>query len=137
MAKACSAFRPALFQVLIVHCQLRAVAASVLPPASLRMLVTSALSKMLNWGLSPNTAPLARSMRTPSAWKVQMSTSWAALPIRARARSRISAAALLVKVMAAIRVAGMPAWMSRPILCVITRVFPEPAPASTRQGPCM
>jgi hypothetical protein len=29
-----------------------------------------------------------------------------------------------------------PAWIRRPILCVITRVLPEPAPASTRQGPC-
>jgi len=38
-------------------------------------------------------------------------------------------------VIAAICGAGMPVWISRAILCVITRVLPEPAPASTRQGP--
>jgi hypothetical protein len=30
-----------------------------------------------------------------------------------------------------------PGWISRAILCVMTRVLPDPAPASTRQGPCM
>ena len=86
----------------------------------------------------PARAPSSRSMRTPSAWKVQITTSFAARGRSAPlARSRISAAALLVKVMAAMRLASRPAWISRAILCVITRVLPEPAPASTRQGPCM
>jgi hypothetical protein len=35
------------------------------------------------------------------------------------------------------RLGSSPAWIRRPILCVMTRVLPEPAPASTRQGPCM
>ena len=52
-------------------------------------------------------------MRTPSAWKVQINTSFASRPIRLLARSRISAAALLVKVMAAMRLASRPAWISR------------------------
>ena len=99
--------------------------------------MTSSLSRIENWGLRPSAAPSWRSIRTPSAWKVQTSTSLASRPIRLLARSRISAAALLVKVMAAMRFASSPAWISRAILCVITRVLPDPAPASTRQGPCM
>jgi hypothetical protein len=51
--------------------------------------------------------------RTPSAWKVQISTSLASRPTSCLARSRISAAALLVKVMAAMRLASRPAWISR------------------------
>jgi len=42
---------------------------------------------------------------------------------------------LLVKVMAAMRLGSSPTSIKRPILCVITRVLPEPAPAKTRQGP--
>ncbi|MNG10157.1 hypothetical protein D3C84_936120 [compost metagenome] len=125
------------FHLLMVHCQMRAVAASVVPPASFRILVTSSLSRMLNWGLRPSTAPSSRIMRTPRAWKVHTTTFLASRPISPLARSRISAAALLVKVMAAMRCGSSPAWISRAILCVITRVLPEPAPASTRQGPCM
>ena len=74
-------------------------------------------------------------MRTPSEWKVLTTRSFAArAPTSAFARSRISAAALLVKVMAAICFGSNPACSSRAILCVITRVLPEPAPASTRHG---
>ena len=124
------------FHRLIAHCHWRAVAASVVPPASFRMPVTSSLSRIENWGFSPSTAPSWRSMRTPSAWKVQIRTSFAGRPIRPLARSRISAAALLVKVIAAIRFASSPAWIRRPTLCVMTRVLPDPAPASTRHGPC-
>ena len=72
------------------------------------MLVTSALSMMLKWGFRPITPPSWRSMRTPKAWKVQINTSLAALPIRLLARSRISAAALLVKVIAAMRFGRKP-----------------------------
>ncbi|MND02584.1 hypothetical protein D3C83_220140 [compost metagenome] len=68
---------------------------------------------------------------------MQISTFFASRPIKALARSRISAAALFVKVMAAMRLDSSPAWISRAILCVMTRVLPDPAPASTRQGPCM
>src|SRR5690606_17036481 len=51
-------------------------------------------------------------------------------------RSRISPAALLVKVTAKIRSAGTPsASISRAIRAVSTRVLPEPAPASTSIGP--
>ncbi len=124
------------FHRLMVHCHWRAVAASVVPPAaSFRMLVTSSWSRMLNWGLRPSTLPSSRTMRTPSAWKVHTTTSLAALPISPLARSRISAAALLVKVMAAMRLGSIPCSIRCAILCVITRVLPEPAPASTRQGP--
>ena len=119
----------------MVHCHWRAVAASVVAPQSFSRLSTSSLSRMLNCGFSPSAAPSSRSSRTPSAWKVQISTSPAALPTRPRARSRISAAALLVKVMAAMRLPSTPVWIRRAILCVMTRVLPEPAPASTRQGP--
>ena len=134
-ASAWAAFRPALFKALMAHCQPRAVAASVVPPQSLSRLVMSSVSRMLNCFFSPSTAPSSRSRRTPSAWKVQISTFFASRPTSWPARSRISAAALLVKVMAAMRATARPAWMGRPILCVITRVLPEPARASTRQGP--
>ncbi|MNS40648.1 hypothetical protein D3C72_729730 [compost metagenome] len=92
---------------------------------------------MLKAFFRPSTWPSSRIMRTPSAWKVHTTTLRASRPIRSLARSRISAAALFVKVMAAMRSGFRPDWISRPILCVITRVLPEPAPASTRQGPCM
>ncbi len=84
----------------------------------------------------PTASPSARSMRTPSEWKVLTASSLAARgPISALARSRISAAALLVKVIAAMCFGAMPDCSSRAILCTMTRVLPEPAPASTRQGP--
>ena len=134
-AAACAALSPMFFHRLMVHCHWRAVAASVVPPQSLRMLVTSSASMMLNCGLRPRTAPSSRMMRTPSAWKVQINTSLAARPMSCLARSRISAAALLVKVMAAMRLGSSPASIKRPILWVMTRVLPEPAPASTKQGP--
>jgi hypothetical protein len=51
-------------------------------------------------------------------------------------RPRISAAALRVKVIAAISRGARSALSSRAILCVMTRVLPEPAPASTWHGPC-
>jgi hypothetical protein len=57
------------FHRLMVHCHWRAVAASVVPPASFRMLVTSSLSRMLNCGFRPSTEPSSRIMRTPKAWK--------------------------------------------------------------------
>ena len=86
----------------MAHCQRLARAMSVVAPASLSWLSTSLLSKMLNWGLRPKRSPSLRNMRTPSEWKVLMASPLAArAPTNALARSRISAAALLVKVMAA------------------------------------
>ena len=87
----------------MAHCQRRARALSVVPPASLRTPSTSSLSRMLKFGFRPSRSPSLRSMRTPSEWKVLIASGAAArLPTSAAARSRISAAALLVKVIAAI-----------------------------------
>ena len=66
-ASACAAFSPMFFQRLMVHCQARAVAASVLPPASFRMLATSSVSRIENVGFRPSASPSWRSMRTPKA----------------------------------------------------------------------
>ncbi len=62
-----AAFRPAFLLRLIAHCHWRAVAASVAPLQSLRMLVTSSVSRMLNVGFKPSASPSSRNMRTPSA----------------------------------------------------------------------
>src|SRR5437773_2320902 len=50
-------------------------------------------------------------------------------------RSCISRAALLVKVTARIFAAGIPRSIRREMREVITRVFPEPAPARIKTGP--
>ena len=86
---------------------------------------------------------------TPSEWKVQI-VNWltgtlrpslpgvvSVLPSSSFAvRSRISSAALFVKVSAAMCFGSKPLPSIRcAIFCVITRVLPLPAPASTRQGP--
>ncbi len=55
------------FHRLMAHCHWRAVAASVVPPASFRMLVTSSLSRIENCGFRPSASPSWRSMRTPKA----------------------------------------------------------------------
>ena len=52
---------------LMAHCHCRAVAASVLPPQSFRMLVMSSVSRIEKLALSPSSWPSWRSMRTPSA----------------------------------------------------------------------
>ena len=57
------------------------------------------------------------------------------LPAIDRARSAISRAALLVKVTARRCFASMPDSRRRAMRTVTTRVFPVPAPASTRSGP--
>ncbi len=120
----------------MVHCQRRASALSLQAPASRITPSTSSLSRMENRSFRPSRVPSLRSMRTPRLWKVLTARSLAArAPTRARARSRISCAALLVKVMAAMRPGSTPACNSRAILCTMTRVLPDPAPASTRQGP--
>jgi hypothetical protein len=73
---------------------------------------------------------------SPSAWNVLMvSASASALPTRSPMRSRISSAALLVNDRAQIAFAGKPRSRSRATRYVITRVLPEPAPASTSSAP--
>jgi hypothetical protein len=74
---------------------------------------------------------------SPNAWKVQTVSPSAALPFASfAARSRISRAALLVNVIAAILLPGTCLRAIRyAIFSVITRVLPEPAPASTSRGP--
>ena len=59
-------------------------------------------------------------------------------PTRPARRSRISAAALFVNVMARISQGATP-WFSMRLAMryVSTRVLPEPAPASTSSGPSM
>ena len=127
---------PWFFHRLMAHCQRRASALSLQPPASRSTPSTSSLSRIENCGFRPTFSPSLRSMRTPSEWKVLMARSLArAAPTSALARSRISAAALLVKVIAAMCFGSMPLCSSRAILCTMTRVLPEPAPASTRLGP--
>jgi hypothetical protein len=85
-------------------------------------------------------------MRTQSEWIVEISgtSSWA-LPAGPRpdpfgfryalARAIISRAALLVNVTARIRDGRDPRHTRCAIRAMTTRVFPVPAPASTRSGP--
>ena len=69
-------------------------------------------------------------------WKVPtVSRSARFFPTSSATRSRISAAALLVKVIANTSSGGTPFASRCAIRTVITRVFPVPAPASTRTGP--
>ncbi len=105
-------------------------------------LAWSSSSNMANERVSPS--PLTRSasisrrrMRTHSEWKVEMSgLASVACPSRVSTRSAISAAALLVKVTARIASGGTPfSWISQAMRLVITRVFPDPAPARISSGP--
>ena len=76
-------------------------------------------------------------MRTQSAWKVEISgvALRRRLPSRTIARSFISRAALFVNVTARMRSGRIRCRISSAMRNVMTRVFPEPAPASTRSGP--
>ena len=77
-----------------------------------------------------------RRMRAQNEWNVPSVTLSAAEPgTIAATRSRISAAALFVKVMPAICSGGMPFSIMYAMRDVMTRVFPVPAPARTRSGP--
>ena len=75
-------------------------------------------------------------MRTHMAWNVQIHMPRVPPGSTLPRRSRISAAALLVNVMASTCHGRTPSsaimWAMRN---VSTRVLPEPAPASTRSGP--
>ena len=86
--------------------------------------------------VSPTSSACRRSIRAQSAWKVPSHSPSAGRPRMAPTRSRISRAALLVKVTAS-------TWLgkARPVSrmwakrVVSTRVLPVPAPASTSSGP--
>ena len=75
-------------------------------------------------------------MRTPIEWKVPSQSPSTAPPINRSTRSRISRAALLVKVTAKIWL-GQARRLNRmwPSRVISTRVLPVPAPASTSTGP--
>src|ERR687886_2084601 len=77
-----------------------------------------------------------RRMRTQAEWKVDTHIFWATGPTSADTRRFISSAALLVKVMARIWKGETPcSRMSQAMRWVSTRVLPEPAPATTSNGP--
>ena len=75
-------------------------------------------------------------MRPHAEWKVRIQIARAIGPSIVIRRSRISPAALFVKVIARISFGLTPIaeirWATR---CVSTRVLPEPAPAITSSGP--
>ena len=75
-------------------------------------------------------------MRTHMEWNVLTQTYSAPSPTILSTRSRISFAALFVNVIASM-LYGFTDFSSikYAILCVITLVLPEPAPASIRRGP--
>ena len=127
----------AFFHDEICHCICLAMPLSLSPATSETICTVSEASRMENCGLSPQCLASWRMMRTPSAWKVHtVSPPGTRPPMMWATRSCISLAALLVKVIAAMLLALMPHSLIRcAILCVITRVLPLPAPASTRQGP--
>ena len=75
-------------------------------------------------------------MRTQAEWNVDTHMRRATGPTSASTRSRISWAALLVKVMARISKGETPcSAISQAMRWVSTRVLPEPAPATMRSGP--
>ena len=84
----------------------------------------------------PSNADCARSIRTHTEWNVATHIRSACGPTSAETRSRISAAALLVNVMARICPGCAPPSASRyAIRRVSTLVLPEPAPATMSSGP--
>src|SRR5579862_4350005 len=93
---------------------------------------------MLKLFLYPSLSMCWRSRRTHRAWKVDMVTRLASSlsTILAR-RSRISPAALLVKVSARMHPGSNPWAMRNATREVMTRVLPVPAPARMRSGPAM
>src|SRR5262245_24754746 len=90
---------------------------------------------MVKLDLKPSLSISLRRIRTHEEWNVDTHISRARRPTSASTRSFISAAALLVKVIARIE----PGWARRSVISqairrVSTRVLPEPAPATTRSG---
>ena len=90
---------------------------------------------MVNVDFSPMLAASLRSSRTAEEWNVEIHIRWAVGPISPATRSRISAAALFVKVMARISCGrARPVASSHAMRWVSTRVLPEPAPATISSG---
>ena len=90
---------------------------------------------MVKLDLKPSLSISLRRMRTQAEWKVETHISRARGPTSASTRSFISAAALLVKVIARIEPGWAPRWeTSQAMRRVSTRVLPEPAPATTSSG---
>lgn len=83
----------------------------------------------------PNRSISERRMRTQAEWKVETHIILAWFPTSPATRSRISAAALLVKVMASTAPGCTPRIPTRwAMRRVSTLVLPEPAPATTSTG---
>src|SRR6478672_10127434 len=76
-----------------------------------------------------------RSRRAQVAWKVPTHMPRPRPPVSFSRRSRISPAALLVKVTARMRSGQTPRRRSSAMRKVMTRVLPEPAPARISRGP--
>ena len=123
------------FHRLMVPLPLARVAASVLPPGVLEDAGHVVAVQDAELGLEAQHRVLAHSMRTPSVEGAHQHAFGAARS-GSLARSRISAAALLVKVMAAMR-CWFQSGLDQPpdLVRDDARLLPEPAPASLRQGP--
>ena len=101
----------------------------------LSALMLSSLSQMLKSRANPPSAWNSRKSRTPSAWNVATRGMPWPSGTSDRMRSRISLAALFVKVTVSIRWADTPCsirWVTR---WAMVLVFPAPAPATMRRGP--
>ena len=82
------------------------------------------------------TPPSRRSIRAHKAWNVQIHGRRAPVAASDFTRSRISSAALFVKVTASSSPgSACPSAISRAARQAMTRVLPDPAPARTRSGP--
>ena len=86
---------------------------------------------MVNVEVSPIASASRRRMRTHAEWNVEIHMPDALSPSSASTRSRISAAALLVNVIARIWLGHASRLSMRLAMrCVSTRVLPDPAPAT-------
>ena len=105
--------------------------------SSFKTLMLSSLSRIEKPFLRPKSSNWCRMMSKPRVWNVDMRKPFAlVLSVSLLTRSRISLAALFVKVTAAMCLAGIPhSSMSQAIFLVITEVLPLPAPARTSSGP--
>src|SRR3989338_765933 len=74
---------------------------------------------------------------SPSEWKVDTKGPGPTCPTARRVLERISAAALLVKVIASIAWGPPPRRIMARIRSAITLVLPAPAPAKTKRGPAI
>ena len=98
----------------------------------------SLLSYMVKRGLYPMRSASVLRICENTLWNVPICKYRAALiPTMLAMRSRISLAAVLVKVSAKIFHGSMPLSIRYATLVVSTRVFPAPAPAITNDGPSM